>query len=120
MERFREGDKRRRGCLLVASASFWEGFDVPGDALRLVIIDKLPFPAPGDPLMEARSQRIEVAGGRSFQMLAVPEAAVALKQGAGRLIRRNRTGRAGRVRHAAGDHGLRQAADARIASHACS
>ena len=89
MERFREGaTSGGRGCLLVASASFWEGFDVPGDALQLVIIDKLPFPAPGDPLMEARSQRIEVAGGRSFQMLAVPEAAVALKQGAGRLIRR--------------------------------
>ena len=78
----------RRGCLLVASASFGEGFDLPGDALQLVIIDKLPFPPPGDPLVEARSQRIEAAGGRSFQMLAVPEAAVALKQGAGRLIRR--------------------------------
>ena len=89
MERFRDGvTSGRRGCLLVASASFWEGFDVPGDALQLVIIDKLPFPPPGDPLVEARSQRIEAAGGRSFQMLAVPEAAVALKQGAGRLIRR--------------------------------
>jgi ATP-dependent DNA helicase DinG len=92
MERFREGagagDGAQRGCVLVASATFWEGFDVPGDALQLVIIDKLPFPPPGDPLVEARSQRIEEAGGSSFQQYAVPEAAVALKQGAGRLIRR--------------------------------
>ncbi len=89
MQRFREGaSSGGRGCVLVASASFWEGFDVPGDALQLVIIDKLPFPPPDDPLVEARSQRIEAAGGRPFQLLAVPEAAVALKQGAGRLIRR--------------------------------
>jgi ATP-dependent DNA helicase DinG len=89
MDRFREGALNGgRGCVLVASASFWEGFDVPGDALQLVIIDKLPFPPPGDPLVEARTQRIEAAGGRAFQMLSVPEAAVALKQGAGRLIRR--------------------------------
>ena len=62
MERFREGGGQgdaqgRSGCVLVASASFWEGFDVPGDALQLVVIDKLPFPPPGDPLFEARSQR---------------------------------------------------------------
>jgi ATP-dependent DNA helicase DinG len=89
MDRCREGALNGgRGCVLVASASFWEGFDVPGDALQLVIIDKLPFPPPGDPLVEARTQRIEAAGGRAFQMLSVPEAAVALKQGAGRLIRR--------------------------------
>ena len=89
MERFREGVSRGgRGCLLVASASFWEGFDVPGDALQLVIIDKLPFPPPDDPLVQARTQRIEAAGGRAFPTLAVPEAAIALKQGAGRLIRR--------------------------------
>ncbi|MGV3680129.1 MAG: ATP-dependent DNA helicase [Acidovorax sp.] len=89
MERFREGSTHGApGCILVASATFWEGFDVPGDALQLVIIDKLPFPPPGDPLVEARSQRIEEAGGSSFQQYSVPEAAVALKQGAGRLIRR--------------------------------
>ncbi len=89
MERFREGRTHGQpGCILVASATFWEGFDVPGDALQLVIIDKLPFPPPGDPLVEARSQRIEEAGGSSFQQYSVPEAAVALKQGAGRLIRR--------------------------------
>lgn len=89
MERFREGgDHGQRGCVLVASATFWEGFDVPGDALQLVVIDKLPFPPPGDPLVEARTQRIEKNGGKAFRSYALPEAAVALKQGAGRLIRR--------------------------------
>ena len=57
---FREGaSEGRAGCVLVASASFWEGFDAPGDALQLVVIDKLPFPPPNDPLVEARSQRLE-------------------------------------------------------------
>lgn len=89
MERFREGNEHgQRGCVLVASATFWEGFDVPGDALQLVVIDKLPFPPPGDPLVEARTQRIEKSGGKAFTAYALPEAAVALKQGAGRLIRR--------------------------------
>ena len=88
MERFREGASHGRpGCVLVASASFWEGFDVPGDALQLVVIDKLPFPPPGDPLVEARTQHIERVGGKAFTSYALPEAAVALKQGAGRLIR---------------------------------
>ena len=63
MDRFREGDTMGRpGCVLVASASFWEGFDAPGDALQLVVIDKLPFPPPNDPLVEARSQRLEAQG----------------------------------------------------------
>jgi ATP-dependent DNA helicase DinG len=89
MERFREGASQgRAGCVLVASASFWEGVDVPGDALQLVIIDKLPFPPPGDPLVEARAQRLEGQGRSAFNDYFVPEAAVALKQGAGRLIRR--------------------------------
>jgi ATP-dependent DNA helicase DinG len=89
MERFREGSQHGQpGCILVASATFWEGFDVPGDALQLVVIDKLPFPPPGDPLVEARTQRIESAGGKAFKAYVLPEAAVALKQGAGRLIRR--------------------------------
>ncbi len=88
MERFREGaGDQRPGCVLVASASFWEGFDVPGDALQLVVIDKLPFPPPGDPLFEARSQRVTREGRSAFADHALPEAAVALKQGAGRLIR---------------------------------
>ena len=88
MERFREGGgDGRAGCVLVASASFWEGFDVPGEALQLVVIDKLPFPPPGDPLFEARSQRITREGRSAFADHALPEAAVSLKQGAGRLIR---------------------------------
>jgi ATP-dependent DNA helicase DinG len=89
IERFREGSAGGRpGCVLVASASFWEGVDVPGDALQLVIIDKLPFPPPGDPLVEARAQRLQAQGRSPFNDYFVPEAAVALKQGAGRLIRR--------------------------------
>jgi ATP-dependent DNA helicase DinG len=89
IERFREGDSQGRpGCVLVASASFWEGVDVPGDSLQLVIIDKLPFPPPGDPLVEARAKRLEGEGRSAFNDYFVPEAAVALKQGAGRLIRR--------------------------------
>jgi ATP-dependent DNA helicase DinG len=76
------------GCILVASASFWEGVDVPGDALQLVVIDKLPFPPPNDPLVEARTGRLEAAGRSPFTDYFIPEAAVALKQGAGRLIRR--------------------------------
>ena len=89
MDRFREGRSQGgAGCVLVASASFWEGFDVPGDALQLVVIDKLPFPPPGDPLVEARLARLEALGRSGFSDYSVPEAAIALKQGAGRLIRR--------------------------------
>ena len=89
MDRFREGAKPGEGgCVLVASATFWEGFDVPGDALQLVVIDKLPFPPPNDPLVEARSKRLEAQGRSPFNDYFVPEAVVALKQGAGRLIRR--------------------------------
>ncbi len=88
MARFREGATvGEGGCVLVASATFWEGFDVPGDALQLVIIDKLPFPPPNDPLVEARSKRLESQGRSPFNDYFVPEAVVALKQGAGRLIR---------------------------------
>lgn len=76
------------GCILVASASFWEGIDVPGDALQLVVIDKLPFPPPNDPLVEARAGRLTAAGRSAFNDYFIPEAAVALKQGAGRLVRR--------------------------------
>ncbi|MDM0112163.1 ATP-dependent DNA helicase [Variovorax sp. J22R133] len=89
MERFREGASQGRGgCVLVASASFWEGFDAPGDVLQLVVIDKLPFPPPNDPLVEARSKRLESQGRSAFNDYFLPEAAIALKQGAGRLIRR--------------------------------
>ncbi len=89
IERFRVGDSDgRKGCVLVASASFWEGIDVPGDALQLVIIDKLPFPPPNDPMAEARSRLLESQGRSAFKDYFLPEAALALKQGAGRLIRR--------------------------------
>lgn len=88
MERFRQGGQGDLpGCVLVASASFWEGFDVPGSALELVIIDKLPFPPPGDPLVQARGERLQAQGRSPFADHALPEAIVALKQGAGRLIR---------------------------------
>ncbi len=89
LERFRWGaEPGQPGCVLVASASFWEGVDIPGEALQLVVIDKLPFPPPNDPLVQARSKRLEEAGRSAFNDYYVPEAAVALKQGAGRLIRR--------------------------------
>ena len=73
--------------VLVGSASFWEGIDVPGDALQCVVIDKLPVPPPNDPLVEARVQRLEAQGRNAFSEYFVAEAAIALKQGAGRLIR---------------------------------
>ncbi len=73
--------------VLVGSQSFWEGIDVPGDALQCVLIDKLPFPPPNDPLVEARVQRLEAEGRNAFADYFVAEAAVSLKQGAGRLIR---------------------------------
>ena len=89
LARFREGSSQgRAACVLVASASFWEGIDVPGDELALVVIDKLPFPPPNDPLVEARSKRLEAQGRSPFNEYFVPEATVSLKQGAGRLIRR--------------------------------
>ncbi|MES2412624.1 MAG: ATP-dependent DNA helicase [Pseudomonadota bacterium] len=89
IDRFRQGDADgQRPCVLVASASFWEGIDVPGEALQLVVIDKLPFPPPNDPMAEARSRALEAEGRSSFNDYFLPEAAVALKQGAGRLIRR--------------------------------
>ena len=74
--------------VLVGSQSFWEGIDVPGDALQCVLIDKLPFPPPNDPLVEARVKRLEGEGRNPFADYFVAEAAVSLKQGAGRLIRR--------------------------------
>ena len=82
LERFARG-----GCVLVGSQSFWEGIDVPGDALQCVLIDKLPFPPPNDPLIEARVKRLQSQGRDSFTDCFVAEAAVSLKQGAGRLIR---------------------------------
>lgn len=73
--------------VLVATSSFWEGVDVPGSALRLVVLEKIPFAVPTDPVFAARSQALEDAGRSAFAELAVPSAAIALKQGFGRLIR---------------------------------
>jgi len=83
LERFRG----LAGAVLVGSASFWEGIDVPGDALTLVAIDKLPFAPPDDPVIEARLRACRARGGNPFAEYQLPEAAIALKQGAGRLIR---------------------------------
>ncbi len=69
---------------LFATMSFWQGVDVPGEALSLVVIDRIPFPRPDEPLMEARRER---AGGRAFQVVDIPRAATLLAQGSGRLIR---------------------------------
>lgn len=87
MQRFRAGTVGGRGCVLVASNTFWEGVDIPGDALQLVVIDKLPFPPPDDPLVEARSRQLECLGRNPFADYVLPEAALTLKQGVGRLIR---------------------------------
>ena len=83
LERFRS----EKNAVLVGSASFWEGIDVPGDALTLVAIDKLPFAPPDDPVLEARLKLCRDNGGNPFMEYQLPEAAIALKQGAGRLIR---------------------------------
>jgi ATP-dependent DNA helicase DinG len=83
LERFR----RLGNAVLVAAASFWEGVDVKGEALSLVVIDKLPFAPPDDPVLEARLDRMKRAGGNPFMDYQLPQAAIALKQGAGRLIR---------------------------------
>lgn len=75
------------GAVLFATKSFWEGVDVPGEALSLVIIDKLPFAPHRDPVIQHRGQRIRDAGGEPFIQYTLPEATLALKQGVGRLIR---------------------------------
>ena len=73
--------------ILVATMSFWEGIDIKGDQLSLVIIDKLPFPNREDPVFDARCKWLDSQGQSSFNILSVPAAAIALKQGTGRLIR---------------------------------
>lgn len=74
-------------AVLFATASFWQGVDVQGEQLSCVIIDKLPFAVPTDPIVAARSRFIEENGGRSFTDYSVPQAVITLKQGIGRLIR---------------------------------
>ncbi|EJB8585568.1 ATP-dependent DNA helicase [Vibrio parahaemolyticus] len=74
-------------ALLVATGAFWEGIDVRGDALSCVIIDKLPFTAPDDPLLKARIEDCQLRGGEPFAEVQIPDAVITLKQGVGRLIR---------------------------------
>ncbi|TAG47319.1 MAG: ATP-dependent DNA helicase [Betaproteobacteria bacterium] len=83
LRRFREAGN----AILIGSQSFWEGVDVAGDALSLVVIDKLPFAPPDDPVLVARMKHLEEGGGSPFMDWQVPQAAISLKQGAGRLIR---------------------------------
>jgi ATP-dependent DNA helicase DinG len=83
LERFREDV----ASVLVATSTFWQGIDVPGESLSLLVIDKLPFAAPGDPLVEARCERIADLGGDWFREYALPSAVLQLRQGFGRLIR---------------------------------
>ena len=83
LERFRE----QVSSVLVATATFWQGVDIPGESLSLLAIDKLPFAAPGDPLVEARCERIAEQGGDWFTDYSLPNAVLQLRQGFGRLIR---------------------------------
>src|SRR5438874_3764214 len=83
LERFRD----EVDTVLLATATFWQGVDVPGESLSLLVIDKLPFAAPGDPLHEARCERIGHEGGDWFRDYALPSAVLQLRQGFGRLIR---------------------------------
>ena len=86
LSRFRASGK----AVLVATMSFWEGVDVPGWALRLVVIDKIPFAPPTDPVVAARCAALDRDGGNGFTQYTVPSAAMTLKQGFGRLIRTQR------------------------------
>jgi ATP-dependent DNA helicase DinG len=102
LERFR----RLGNGVLVASASFWEGVDVRGEALSVVVIDKLPFAPPDDPVLAARIEAIRARGGNPFGELQLPQAVLSLKQGAGRLIRDET------------DRGVLMLCDPRVASRA--
>lgn len=83
IEQFRQSEQ----AVLLGTASFWEGVDIQGEDLSCVIIDKLPFAPPNDPVMSARLKLHEAAGGKPFFDIQIPDAVISLKQGAGRLIR---------------------------------
>jgi ATP-dependent DNA helicase DinG len=97
---------REEPSVLFATASFWEGVDVPGEALSLVVIDRLPFAPPGDPVVAARLRALEAEGRDGFVELQVPAAALALRQGFGRLVRTR------------GDRGLVAVLDRRLVTKA--
>lgn len=82
-----EAFRTSRNGVLLGTKSFWEGVDVKGNALVLVVIDRLPFASPGEPVLEARIKRCRALGGNAFRDIQLPAAVMALKQGAGRLIR---------------------------------
>ena len=82
--------RRLGNAILVASQSFWEGVDVPGDALSVVVIDKLPFAPPDDPVLAARIEHLQKSGRNPFMEYQLPRAVINVKQGAGRLIRTER------------------------------
>jgi len=84
-----EAFKKEKESVLFATDSFWQGVDIPGESLSQVIIVKLPFTVPNDPVFVARSEAIEKRGGSSFMELSVPEAVIKYRQGIGRLIRRS-------------------------------
>jgi ATP-dependent DNA helicase DinG len=84
LNRFRDNP----GSVLLATDSFWEGIDAPGEALELVIVPRLPFRVPSDPVLQARMEAIRAAGGNPFWELALPDAVIRLRQGFGRLMRR--------------------------------
>ncbi|RAN95913.1 DNA helicase [Micromonospora noduli] len=98
VRRFRE---ERASCLF-GVMSLWQGVDVPGDACQLVVIDRLPFPRPDEPLAAARAAAVDAGGGSGFSAVSVPIAAVRLAQGVGRLIR------------ATGDRGVVAVLDSRL------
>jgi ATP-dependent DNA helicase DinG len=87
--RLLQGFIRDTASVLFATTSFWEGIDVPGEALKVVVICRLPFKVPTGPIFQARLEAIEKRGGNSFFDLALPEAVMRLKQGFGRLMRRH-------------------------------
>ncbi len=83
LERFRQ----EPGAILLGTDSFWQGVDLPGETLQLLVMTKLPFDVPGEPLIEARGEQVKLEGGHPFGDLAVPEAVIRFRQGFGRLIR---------------------------------
>ncbi len=86
-ERLLERFRAETDSVLVATSTFWQGVDVAGESLSLLVMDKLPFASPGDPLTEARCERITEQGGDWFRDYALPVATLQLRQGFGRLVR---------------------------------